>query len=388
MITPLADATHDTSGGKAATLARLLRAQLPVPDGFVVPFVDFPESLTPDAPLRAPLQNALACALHRMGDPPVAVRSSSAHEDGAHASAAGQYESVLAVHGADAVADAVRTCWASANSARAVEYWSRSSITAGDEGMAVLVQRLIDADVAGVMFTPTAPDEATRIEASWGLGLSVVGGAVTPDKYEIDADRSIRRTIGSKLTRRDRDGEHSGVVSRAVTESQRTAPALDDEIVGELAALGTRAATVLGGAQDIEWALSGGRIWILQARPVTAPVPSMRPELAVHSAEFRGAPGAHGVVIGNARVIRGPADFSRIRWGDILICRYTDPAWTPLFTVAGGVVTEVGGVLSHAAIVAREYGIPAVLGVADACTRIPDDTRISVDGTAGTITLI
>jgi pyruvate,water dikinase len=101
-----------------------------------------------------------------------------------------------------------------------------------------------------------------------------------------------------------------------------------------------------------------------------------------------GAPGSRGTVTGAARLVHGPSDFTRVQPGEIVVCPYTDPAWTPLFTIAAGIITETGGVLSHAAIVAREYGIPAVLGVADALKRIENGHRITLDGTAGTITLL
>jgi pyruvate,water dikinase len=151
-----------------------------------------------------------------------------------------------------------------------------------------------------------------------------------------------------------------------------------------LARLGQRIAAARGGAQDVEWAISGGSIWILQARPVTAALPA--PSAASSSAgALAGTPGSHGTATGTARIVRGPGDFSRVHPGDILICPYTDPAWTPLLRVAAGVVTETGGVLSHAAIVAREYRIPAVLGIPNATTRLHDGTTVTIDGTAGTV---
>jgi pyruvate,water dikinase len=99
-----------------------------------------------------------------------------------------------------------------------------------------------------------------------------------------------------------------------------------------------------------------------------------------------GTPASHGIVTGTARIVRGPADFPRVRPGDILVCPFTDPAWTPLLRIAAGVVTETGGVLSHAAIVARELRIPAVLGIPDATTTIHDDTLVTINGTTGTVT--
>jgi pyruvate,water dikinase len=384
MLTDLSDATADTCGGKAAALAVLLRAGLPVPDGFVVPFAVHAGAGTGSSFADA-LPGAVAGRLARLGDPPVAVRSSADAEDRADASAAGMYESVLGVHGTPAVLAAVRTCWASLHSARALAYRSGRETSTESRSMAVLVQRMVDADVSGVMFTPAHPGAGTRVEASWGLGPSVVGGTVTPDTYEVAVDGSTRRAIAHKATRLDRD--RTGVTASDVPAPQRTRPALDDATALALTTLGHRIAAELGGPQDVEWALADGVLWTLQARPVTAPVPPLPTAPPnTRGATLTGTPGAHGIASGIARVLHGPSDFGRVRLGDIVICPYTDPAWTALLRIAAGVVTETGGVLSHAAIVAREQGIPAVVGVPDATTAIRDGDLISMNGTEGTIT--
>lgn len=386
MLTTLSEATRASSGGKAAALGVLLREGLPVPDGFVVPHGDQPAG----AEAVRFLRDAVAGELGRLGDPVVAVRSSAMNEDTGDASAAGQYESVIGVRGADDVCQAIMACWESARAARVDGYWAR---TGGElphaSGMAVLVQPVIEADVSGVMFTPQQHGQPTRIEASWGLGLAVVGGTITPDAYEVAADGAIGCAVGSKQTRIDLGRERGGVVTSAIAPDQQSARALDDATVATLVELGGRIATVLGGPQDIEWAVADGTVWILQARPITAAVPDTRVPGPPHPAEaLRGTPGSHGTVTAAARIVRGPSDFATVRRGAIVICPYTDPAWTPLFAVAAGVVTETGGALSHAAIVAREYGIPAVLGVAGVTTRIDDGARITLDGTAGTVTVL
>ncbi|WP_225878558.1 PEP/pyruvate-binding domain-containing protein [Spongiactinospora rosea] len=395
---PLISAVAGECGGKAGGLGALLRAGLPVPGGFVVPFAAYRDAVRelkdPDAARRAiesrPLDPAvaeeLARALEELGDPPVAVRSSASDEDTGQVSAAGQHESFLAVRGTADVADAVRACWASLLAPRALAYRDATGHgrPSGGPAMAVIVQRQVDADVSGVMFTATGPSEETRIEASWGLGPSVVGGTVTPDAYRIAGDGSVEQTIASKRTRLDRQGGR--LVARDVPAPDRDRPALDAATAVELAGLGTKIAEVRGGPQDVEWAIAGGRVWILQARSITAALPSRAPGEV--QAALAGTPGSRGTVTGPARIVRGPGDFARVRPGDILVCPFTDPAWTPLLRVAAGVVTEVGGVLSHAAIVAREHGIPAVLGVEKATGRLRDGAAVTLDGTAGTITVI
>jgi pyruvate, water dikinase len=425
MIVPLEDAGMDTCGGKAAALGALLRAGLPVPDGFVVPFAAYRAAvrgLGPGAsdgmrqaiaarPVGAEVLDALGHALGALGDPPVAVRSSAANEDTAQASAAGQHESFLAIRGVREVAEAVRGCWASLFSARAVGY--RGDEPSDDLAMAVFVQRHLDAGVSGVMFTPSAPDAATEIEASWGLGPTVVEGKVTPDAYRVHADGSVGRTVADKQTRLDRHGAR--LVVRDVPDRDRRRPVLDDATAVLLAGLGERIAALRGGPQDIEWAIDGDRVWILQSRPITAALPtspktsrtathpdSSRPTTppstsqttatphahpdSSREAVLSGTPGSRGSVTGTARIVRGPGDFARVRPGDILVCPFTDPAWTPLLRIAAGVVTETGGMLCHAAIVAREHGIPAVLGVPEATSRLGDDTVITIDGTTGMVT--
>lgn len=373
MLVLLADAVASTCGAKAAHLGTLLRAGLPVPDGFVVPF-----AREDDASLRDDLRTALA----RLGDAPVAVRSSARGEDGSDASGAGQHETVLAVRGADAVLDAVRACRTSLWSPRSRAY-REATRTCDEPAMAVLVQRLVDADVAGVAFTPAAPGGDVAVEAAWGLGVGVVGGTVMPDAYRVRADGGVTCTVGDKRTRVDRAG--ASTVTRDVPVVDRTRRTLDDATARRVAALARHAADVLGGPQDVEWAVADGMPWLLQARPVTAPLPSRGTGTASAPAALVGTPGSRGVATGPARVVRGADDFARVRPGDVLVCPWTDPAWTPLLHVVAGVVTETGGVLSHAAIVARERRVPAVLGVADATRLVPDGAQVTLDGAAGTV---
>ena len=413
MVVRLADAAPGTCGGKAGALGALLRAGLPVPDGFVVPFAvyravardldlggllrepvgaEVARSAIEAHPLPARLLEALRSGLDALGDPQVAVRSSAGNEDTARTSAAGQHATALAVHGADEVARAVRAGWASLFSPGAVAYREASGDgRARDEPvMAVLVQRLVDAAVSGVMFTPGGPSGGTEIEASWGLGPSVVGGTVTPDSFRVAPDGTVTRTLADKRTRLDRQGEE--LVTRHVPARERSLPTVDDATAGRLARLGQRITAVLGGAQDVEWVIADGRIWVLQARPVTVePPPALPPPSPAGApldppSTLTGTPGSRGTATGTARVVRGPGDFGRVEPGDILVCPWTDPSWTPLLRTVAGVVTETGGALSHAAIVAREQRIPAVLGVPNATTRLHDGTPLTIDGSAGTVT--
>lgn len=395
MLLNLRNAESSSCGGKAHALGVLLRSNVPVPEGVVVPFATYRAAKSNRPGAGDALREAIAHWLDVFGDTPLAVRSSSDSEDGSSASAAGQHESVLGVQGIDPIMSAVQSCWASLHSERAVSYRKNvpaiPSTSRRHGAMAVIVQRLVDADIAGVMFTPPTPGGVIEIEASWGLGVSVVGGTVNPDRYRIGDDGTITSIIADKQVRTDR--RETTLITSEVVPSARNRATLDDRTAMRLARLGREIAALFGGPQDIEWAIAEGRISIVQARPITAELPLPgRTATGSMDSQFdsptilTGIPGSAGRATGTARIIRGPNDFVRVRRGDILVCPYTDPAWTPLLRAVKGVVTETGGVLSHAAIVARELRIPAVLGVANATDRLRDNDIIEIDGEEGTIT--
>lgn len=252
--------------------------------------------------------------------------------------------------------------------------------------MAVIVQEHLDAEVSGVMFTRASADDATAIDSAWGLGPGIVAGTVTPDTHRVRADGTVTSRVADKCTRLDRVGTHLRLSE--VPGDRRQRPALEEGMARELAALGEVVAETLGGPQDIEWAVVDGEVWLLQARPITVapPLEALTTSPPRGPVALTGTPGSVGRATGTARCVRSPDDFARVRPGDILVCPFTDPAWTPLLRLAGGMVTETGGALSHAAIVAREYGIPAVLGIPEASTSIPDGADVTVDGTTGTVT--
>lgn len=406
-LVDLHDAQPETSGGKAAGLGTLLRAGVEVPTGVVIPVGEYRRHLarhgldparTPPAELRERiLQMRIADGLvraiddalrHRLpgdGAGYMAVRSSATYEDLAGASAAGQHDSVLAVRGTDAVCAAVLRCWASLWSVHALAYrGERSAAADATPEMAVLIQPFLDADVSGVLFTGTE----RILEATYGLGEQLVGGAVTPDSWRMTSEGILERRVGSTTHRADRVGER--IQLREVPADRRRTMCLSDAQVHGLDGVGQQVARVLGAPADIEWALTGEGIHVLQARPITATVPGSLGPLDPRGVvpgpgDLHGVPASGGTATGTVRLLDGPHDLPRVGTGDVLVCRSTDPAWTPLFRIAGAVVTETGGVLSHAAILARELGIPAVLAVPGALQRIPDGAIVTVDGDDGTI---
>lgn len=307
-------------GAKAWHLGRLLRAGFPVPDGVVV---------------TAPAATAEIERAVRELDGPFAVRSSALGEDGATASFAGQLNTTLNVP-ADGVVAAVRH---SARPDGAGEYAARIGQAPVTE-VPVLVQVMVPAETAGVLFTrhPVTGADEVVIEAAAGLGDQVVNGTVTPRPFE-----------------------HR-----------------------ELIDTGRRIEALFGGPQDIEWAIAGDRLWILQARPITTrPGTAAKP---VGEVLVTGTAASPGTATGPVRIITSRTDFPRFNAGDVLVCRTTSPAWTPLLARAAAVVTETGGILAHAAIVAREFAIPAVVATPHATTALTDGQTVVVDGGNGRVT--
>lgn len=253
-------------GGKAANLARLTRAGLPVPQGFCV--------LPPTGQAGSPIDEAggwadLLRAYRELGAGRVAVRSSATAEDSPEASFAGQQETYLNVEGEEALVAAVKACRASLASERSRAYQQRQGVSESDVAMAVVVQGMVDSEVSGVLFTRDPLDasgETLRLEASWGLGEAIVSGRVTPDSFQVDREtgRVRDRRVAEKGEMVTRDGV------RPVPEDLRRAPCLTEAEVLVLTDLARRVEALYGSPQDVEWALADGKAWLLQARPITA----------------------------------------------------------------------------------------------------------------------
>jgi pyruvate, water dikinase len=289
----------DRAGGKGASLARMAALGLPVPPGFVIPAealvaclpdrgVELRELLAADssretakrahalvlaAELPGDLRDAIAAAYRALGDqPPVAVRSSARAEDSDAASYAGQQETYLHVRGLDEVVRRTRDCWASFFSERALFYRARKG-SLGDMGMAVVVQRMVAADVAGVLFT-CDPVQRRRdrmvVEAVFGLGEAAVSGRVTPDHFVIARDGEVKKRRIAEQPFALVSGPAGGTTERELSADEGGAPTLDEARLRALAVLGDDLERRLGTPQDIEWALAGGDLYVLQARPVTA----------------------------------------------------------------------------------------------------------------------
>lgn len=249
-------------GGKAAGLARLVRAGLPVPPGLALP-----ASAVADLAGGGSAQQLVA-AVASLG-PSLAVRSSAVGEDGAHASFAGQHRTELAVPVADVGAAVVRVA-ASAHSAAAIAYRRRMDVQ-GPVAMAAVVQEMVVPDTAGVLFTRNPLDGRPErvIEAAYGLGEAVVAGLVIPDRYHLAIGGALLDAqVGDKDVEVVPD-PGGGTAQRAVDPARARARALDDAALAELERLAACCEAAFGGPCDVEWAMAGGRSWLLQARPVT-----------------------------------------------------------------------------------------------------------------------
>ncbi len=251
-------------GGKGLSLGLMAAAGLPVPPGFCITS----ESHRRDrrGGISTSLRQSILEAYRALRSGLVAVRSSATAEDGAVASFAGQQETILGVSGEADVCDAVAKCWASLDSERAKAYREKQGV--GEMAMAVVIQKLVPAEVAGVLFThdPLAPhSDRMLIEASWGLGESVVSGRVTPDRFVVNRDsgQALERHLGRKTIERTAEGE------REVSTERQSQLCLNDEQLLKLAELGRRVEEFYHQPRDVEWAWAGGQFWLLQARPIT-----------------------------------------------------------------------------------------------------------------------
>lgn len=271
-----------TAGGKGANLGELVRAGFPVPGGFIITTSGYDTYVdaagrhhdgTPrfDAPLAAELVEAIGAAYQRLGGGAVAVRSSATAEDLAEASFAGQQDTFLNIEGEAALIDAVRRCWASLWTDRAVAYRAKAGVDDAHLSLAVVVQRLVDAEAAGVMFTAnpaTGRRDETVLNATFGLGEAVVGGEVTPDELVICGDAVTTRTTADKRVYTVRVA--GGTETLPLPAVDATRRALTDAQAIALARLGRRIEAHFRCPQDIEWVLADGVFQVVQSRPITA----------------------------------------------------------------------------------------------------------------------
>lgn len=440
-------------GGKGANLGELTNAGLPVPPGFIITSEAYfahikkagleqkissvlegfdkenskdlqgraekIQKIIVETPLPEDLQKEIVDAYIKLSveskthieELYVAVRSSATAEDLAGASFAGQQATYLNVIGKDAVLESVRKCWASLFEARAIYYRAEQGFGQLDVGIAVPIQKMVDSEAAGVMFTidPSNNDlDHISIEAAYGLGEVVVLGAVTPDRYlvnkktlKIDNKEIFKQTW--KLTRESgssdtddlTDLKKAGVpVESNLQEKQK----ITDEQIIELAKLAQKIEEHYGSPQDTEWTIDRGEIYMVQSRPVTTLDDSSKkaPEQAKtkeeqpgnndkHEIILKGQAASVGLASGPVKIIHSPTEIDKITEGNVLVTEMTTPDFVPAMKRAVAIITDEGGRTCHAAIVSRELGIPCVVGTEKATTTLKNDQVVSVDGKNGLI---
>ncbi|MCF0225853.1 MAG: phosphoenolpyruvate synthase [Methanobrevibacter sp.] len=421
------------AGGKGANLGELTQAGIPVPPGFVVTaetYQKFMEdgginnkvmeildqidindtkelqaaaeeikSLIIKTPIADDITTFITEAYNQLcqrvdeDDTDVAIRSSATAEDLPEASFAGQQDTFLHVSGTKQVIEYVRKCWASLFEARAIFYREENDFEHSKVYIAVVVQKMANADKAGVMFTvnPSTGEEVALIEGSWGLGESVVSGDVTPDNYMVDKknDEIINVTIADKKVMYTND-EAGTSVKVEVPEELREERVLSDSELVELTNMGKKVQAHYGEPMDTEWAFEKGKLFLLQARPIT----TLDKETEVTEDSdvsvdgeviVRGLGASPGVASGLVKIIRDIDELDKVEDGDIMVTTMTTPDMVPAMRRAAGIITDEGGVTCHASIISRELGIPCVVGTGSATSTLKEESGVTLDGKKGLV---
>ncbi|BBY62211.1 phosphoenolpyruvate synthase [Mycolicibacterium helvum] len=413
----------EEAGGKGANMGEMVAANLPVPPGFVLLRDCYLESMREggvadelNAAHRAalsgdPAELAETCermqalvwkagvadevrgrvlaAYRKLGSGAVvAVRSSATGEDGADASFAGMNATFTNISGEDELIEAVQRCWASLFSPRVVTYRASRKFT-GDPAMAVVVQVMIASERSGVAFTAdpsTGAEDRVVVEGAFGQGEVVVSGSVEPDTYIVAKDtREIVSTrLGNKSFKIVR-GPDGNDLSVDLSAEQAQARVLSDDEVREIVELAMATERHNGCPQDTEWAIAEGKAWLVQARPITTLHHATMTTPESHDVVARGLPAAPGEAAGTVRVLLTPAEGGKLLDGEVLVAQMTNPDWLPTMRRASALVTDTGGMTCHAAIVARELGVPCIVGARTATTDLKDGMVVTVDGTHGRV---
>lgn len=427
---------HDIQyvGGKNANLGEMIRAGFPVPEGFAITVTayykflkensldekikhllgtvnyDNTDSITQvslhikklikTSPIPDDIVKEIFSIYEKMtvkyDAAYVAIRSSATSEDSKGASFAGQQETYLNIKGEAVVIDTVRRAWASLFEPRAIFYRHNAKLDQIKTGISLVVQKMVQSDTSGVMFTIdpiTANKQRIVIEAIYGLGEYIVQGRVTPDHYEID--KNDFKIVDKKIVEQSirliyKKGEN---IRDFVPKKIRGIQKITDEQIRKIAKIGKDIEGHYYFPQDIEWAIEKDKIYIVQTRPVTTigKKVEVRDTLIkpISLSEAKkilvGDSACPGIGIGRVKIVQSVNDISKIQTGDILVAPMTNPDYVPAMKKASGIITERGGRTSHAAIVSREFGIPAIVGALGATRRLVENQIVTVNGGTGEV---
>jgi len=358
-----------------------------IPDDLREEILEAYEILSVD---RIALENATgdALAILKRSQEPifVAVRSSATTEDLESASFAGQQETFLNIKGNFNLIEAIKKCFASLFTARAIYYRERKGFGNEKSLLAVIVQKMIDSDKSGVIFSdnPMGENDNVVIEAVFGLGEGIVSGKINPDYYEISRElKIIKKNIGNKkiAITRNSQGETEQV---GLTADRSKSQVLSDSEIKRLADYSLQLEKHYNKPQDIEFAIEQREIYIVQTRAITTKFE--RKEKKIEGEIILTGLGASpGVASGEVRIIKNLDELGKIKKGDILVTKMTNPDMVVTMQKCNAIITDEGGLTAHASIVSREMGIPAVVGTGDATKKLHDGQFVTVDGTDGKI---
>lgn len=427
---------HDTPlvGGKNANLGEMTKAGFPVPSGFAITinaydlFLEENEiakkvyAILASTDVNDPAQlNAASRQIQKIienGKVPdevakqvisyykklsgvfkkalVAVRSSATAEDAPGTSFAGQQASFLNVQGEANLLLKVKECWASLFTERSIFYRVENKIKHESVKVSVAVQKMIQSEVSGVMFSvdPVTQDKDRMIiESVWGLGEMIVQGSVVPDKY------IVQKGTFAILSKETSDQAIQLIKEKGVTKEVevpvgiRDRQKITDEEIVKLAKISNKLQEHYYFPQDTEWAKEKGELYIVQTRPITTlsaakKVARVEMKAGIASAStpiLTGAPASPGIGSGPVKILRSPKEIGKIEKGDVLVAPMTSPDYVPAMKKASAIVTDQGGQTSHAAIVSRELGIPAIVGAKVATTKLPEGSIVTVNGETGQV---
>ncbi len=428
-----------TAGGKGANLGEMFQFFIPVPNGFSVTAQTYKEfvertglqqkimdlleglniedtdklqqvaqqiqqlvSSTPISPEMAEeikdnyellgVQKG-AQSLVQGNDVFVAVRSSATAEDLAEASFAGQQATFLNVKGKEQVVKAVRDCWASLFTARAIYYREKQKFDHGKVLISAIVQKMVNSEKSGIMFTvnpATNHDDEIVIEAIYGLGEMIVGGEVNPDLYIVEkGTRSIKKMEIRKQEIGLFRNAYGMNEKKPIPLEQQERQKINEKQIQELARLGKKLEDHYGKPQDIEWAVENGEVFIVQTRAVTTFKPHAEEQVTANEEKgkilLKGETASAGVYSGKVKIIHNMSDLGKIEKGDILVTAMTTPDMVPGMQRAGAIVTNDGGMTCHAAIVSREMGTPCIVGTEHATDVLKDGEIITVHASQGIV---
>ncbi len=416
-LSSAAAADADRVGPKAANLAALTRAGLPTPGGFCLTADAYRHQIAAlglqdllvrfgagDVVERRRLSVAIRLGLYEQpiapavlaslmaawqaqrteSGMPSAVRSSALIEDRKGANFAGQFESFLGIADEAAFLTAVRACWAALWTSHARRYMENHDLVASDTAMAVLIQPLIDARASGGGLSETAEGQML-LSATWGLGSAIAQGEVVPDRITLSRQGFLRSNEPGRKDHRETCGHGLGAEPQAVPKDLVAKPCLDAGQAVTLGRLLRKAEDIFGMPVEIEWALDDDGFKLLQARPLHVEPIVVPDQIWLQHPGINGHPAGIGWGSGRAVVVNCECELSRVAPGDVLVTKVAGPALSQVLPQVAGVVAELGGSTSHLASLARERGIPMVLGVLDATRRIPDGSQVAVDGVAGIV---